>query len=68
MRVEPGNSDARQCQSETEPGLMRQHATALEAACAIGGAECSGLTVGASELTFRPGSVTPARGVAAALA
>ncbi|KEO85729.1 RNA 3'-terminal-phosphate cyclase [Erythrobacter sp. JL475] len=42
-----------------KPGLMRQHVTALEAACAIGGAECSGLTVGASELTFRPGRVTP---------
>ena len=45
--------------SRAKPGLMRQHLTALEAACAIGGAECSGLTVGASELTFRPGSVTP---------
>lgn len=42
-----------------KPGLMRQHVTSLEAACAIGGAECSGLTVGASELTFRPGRVTP---------
>ena len=42
-----------------KPGLMRQHITAMEAACAIGGAECSGLTVGASELTFRPGNVTP---------
>ncbi|MBV7265158.1 RNA 3'-terminal phosphate cyclase [Erythrobacter ani] len=42
-----------------KPGLMRQHVTALEAACAIGGAECSGLTLGASELIFRPGSVTP---------
>ena len=42
-----------------KPGLMRQHVTALEAACAIGGAECSGLTVGASELTFRPGRVIP---------
>lgn len=42
-----------------KPGLMRQHVTALEAACAIGGAECSGLTVGANELTFRPGSVMP---------
>ncbi|AXK41329.1 RNA 3'-terminal phosphate cyclase [Erythrobacter aureus] len=42
-----------------KPGLMRQHVTALEAACTIGGAECSGLTVGASELIFRPGSVTP---------
>lgn len=42
-----------------KPGLMRQHVTALEAACAIGGAECSGLAVGASELTFRPGKVVP---------
>ena len=42
-----------------KPGLMRQHVTSLEAACAIGSAECSGLTVGASELVFRPGSVTP---------
>ncbi|MDF1734881.1 MAG: RNA 3'-terminal phosphate cyclase [Minwuia sp.] len=41
------------------PGLMRQHVTALEAACAIGRAECSGLTVGTSEITFRPGRVTP---------
>ena len=40
-----------------KPGLMRQHVTALEAACLIGGAECSGLTVGASDLVFRPGSV-----------
>ena len=38
---------------------MRQHVTALEAACAIGGAECSGLAVGARELVFRPGSVVP---------
>lgn len=42
-----------------KPGLMRQHVTALEAACAIGGAECSGLAVGSAELSFRPGSVTP---------
>jgi RNA 3'-terminal phosphate cyclase (ATP) len=42
-----------------KPGLMRQHVTALEAACAIGGAECSGLAVGSNEVTFRPGSVTP---------
>lgn len=42
-----------------KPGLMRQHVTSLEAACAIGGAECSGLAVGASELTFRPGTITP---------
>lgn len=42
-----------------KPGLMRQHVTALEAAAAIGSAECSGLAVGSSELTFRPGAVIP---------
>ena len=42
-----------------KPGLMRQHVTAAEAACAIGAAEVSGLSVGSSELTFRPGTVTP---------
>ncbi|MBB5716475.1 RNA 3'-terminal phosphate cyclase [Sphingomonas aerophila] len=43
----------------SKPGLMRQHVTAIEAACAIGGGECEGLTVGSSEVTFRPGRVTP---------
>lgn len=42
-----------------KPGLMRQHVTALEAAAAIGSAECSGLAVGSAELTFRPGSIVP---------
>ncbi|MET0308372.1 MAG: RNA 3'-terminal phosphate cyclase [Sphingomonas sp.] len=42
-----------------KPGLMRQHVTAIEAACAIGGAECNGLAVGSSEVTFRPGRVVP---------
>jgi RNA 3'-terminal phosphate cyclase (ATP) len=42
-----------------KPGLMRQHVTAVEAACVISGSECSGLTVGASQLEFRPGRVTP---------
>ena len=42
-----------------KPGLMRQHVTAVEAACAIGGATCEGLSVGSSDLTFRPGNVTP---------
>ena len=42
-----------------KPGLMRQHVTALEAAAAIGSAECSGLAVGSGELTFRPGRVVP---------
>src|SRR6201995_2635221 len=36
------------------PGLMRQHLTAVEAACAIGGADCEGMAVGASEIVFRP--------------
>lgn len=42
-----------------KPGLMRQHVTSIEAACLIGGAECSGLAVGSQEITFLPGSVTP---------
>lgn len=42
-----------------KPGLMRQHVTAVEAACAIGGAECEGLSVGSSELAFKPGRVVP---------
>lgn len=40
-----------------KPGLMRQHLTAVEAACAVGQAECEGAAIGASELTFRPGTV-----------
>lgn len=43
----------------SKPGLMRQHVTAVEAAAAISGSECSGLAVGASDLTFRPGRVVP---------
>ena len=42
-----------------KPGLMRQHVTAIEAACAVGGGDCEGLTVGSSEMTFRPSSVVP---------
>lgn len=42
-----------------KPGLMRQHVTAIEAACVIGGAECTGLAVGSNSITFRPGRVTP---------
>lgn len=42
-----------------KPGLMRQHVTAIEAACVIGGAECTGLAVGSTSIAFRPGSVTP---------
>lgn len=40
-----------------KPGLMRQHLTAVEAACAIGNAECAGVAVGSSEIEFRPGQV-----------
>lgn len=42
-----------------KPGLMRQHVTAIEAACVIGGAECTGLAVGSNSIAFRPGRVTP---------
>jgi len=40
-----------------KPGLMRQHLTAVEAACAIGNAECDGVAIGSSDITFRPGAV-----------
>lgn len=42
-----------------KPGLMRQHLTAVEAACAIGGAVCEGASVGSSEIAFTPGKVEP---------
>lgn len=42
-----------------KPGLMRQHVTAIEAALAVGGAVCEGLTVGSSEITFTPGTIAP---------
>lgn len=45
--------------NRSRPGVMRQHVTAVEAACAIGAAECDALTVGASSLEFTPGKVTP---------
>jgi len=40
-----------------KPGLMRQHLTALEAACEIGNAECDGAVIGSAEILFRPGAV-----------
>lgn len=43
----------------SKPGLMRQHVTAVEAAAAISGSECTGLAVGSPELTFRPGRTVP---------
>lgn len=42
-----------------EPGLLRQHLTAVNAAAAISQAEVSGANIGSSELTFAPGSVKP---------
>lgn len=45
--------------NRSKPGLMRQHLTAVEAACRISGAECGDLHVGATELTFRPGTIVP---------
>jgi RNA 3'-terminal phosphate cyclase (ATP) len=45
--------------NRSRPGVMRQHATAVEAACAIGGTECEELAVGATSLTFVPGKVRP---------
>jgi RNA 3'-terminal phosphate cyclase (ATP) len=38
-----------------KPGLLRQHLTSIEAACAISGAQCEGLGMGAHEITFHPG-------------
>ena len=42
-----------------QPGLMRQHLTAIEAACTIGAAECEGLELGSNRIAFTPGRVTP---------
>ena len=43
----------------SKPGLLRQHLTAVQAACEIGSAEASGAELGSRELVFRPGSVRP---------
>ena len=40
------------------PGLLRQHLTAVNAAVEISNAEVSGATMGSKELTFTPGAVT----------
>ena len=40
-----------------KPGLMRQHLTAVEAACTIGQAECEGAAIGSAEILFRPGAI-----------
>ncbi len=41
----------------SKPGLMRQHITAIEAACAIGSAVCEGAEVGARSIVFKPGRI-----------
>lgn len=40
-----------------KPGMMRQHVTAVEAACRIGRATCEGLVVGSTDIAFHPGLV-----------
>lgn len=40
-----------------KPGLMRQHLTSIAAACEISSAQCDGLEMGSTEITFRPGTI-----------
>jgi RNA 3'-terminal phosphate cyclase (ATP) len=42
-----------------KPGLRQQHVTAVNAAARIGQGDVEGATVGATEITFIPGVVTP---------
>ena len=41
------------------PGLLRQHLTAVKAASKIGQAEVTGVNIGSTQLTFTPGRVAP---------
>lgn len=41
------------------PGLMRQHLTAVQAAAKVGGAKVKGAEPRSTSLTFEPGAVTP---------
>jgi len=41
------------------PGLLRQHLTAVNAAIEVSGAEASGAVMGSKELTFAPAAVKP---------
>jgi RNA 3'-terminal phosphate cyclase (ATP) len=41
------------------PGLLRQHLTAVKAAAKIGQAEVTGANIGSTQLTFSPGRVAP---------
>ncbi len=45
--------------NRAKPGLMRQHLTAVQAACAICGGRADGAGVGSREIAFAPGSVRP---------
>ena len=42
-----------------KPGLLRQHLTAVKAACEVGLADCKGAELGSSRLTFAPKGVRP---------
>lgn len=42
-----------------QPGLMRQHLTAVQAAQAVCGGQVEGAAVGSTELTFLPGPLQP---------
>jgi len=42
-------------------GLLRQHLTAVLAACEVGSAQVEGATMGSKTLTFIPGSVRPGK-------
>src|SRR5262249_26836235 len=43
------------------PGLLRQHLTAVNAAVEISRAEAEGAAIGSRELSFTPGQVVPGR-------
>ena len=42
-----------------KPGLLRQHLTALNAAAEIGNGVADGGEVGSTDVTFKPGTITP---------
>jgi len=44
--------------NRSRSGVMRQHITAVEAACAVGG-DCDEMVLGGSELSFTPSKVKP---------
>lgn len=44
-----------------KPGLMRQHLTAVNAACSVSGGEAKGAELHSQELHFTPGEVKPGR-------